>query len=624
MIHGAALGRKMVIGIAYAGVLFGARWLAYQLRFDFEIPEGRDIAKSFPLSWAWEIPVKLAYLYAFGQFSGLMSYFSLPDLKRIFFALGLATGTLFVARSVGLMWSLEALFTVSRGILVSDFFFSIAGLTSLRLAFRIARENQIRPRQSVSRWRVGIVGAGDAGAALALELLGKPGLGLRPVAFFDDDRRKHASLIHGIPVMGDPDTIPAHAEGIGLERIIIAMPTAPAKRIRELTELLTRHHIRYETVPGLDQLATGAVKLLQLRPVEISDLLKREPVQIDHENIQAVLRGKVVAVTGAGGSIGQELCRQILSCHPAKLLVIERSEVQLFLIEQDLADTEFPARIIPLVADVSDRRQVDALLKKYRPQVIYHAAAHKHVPIMERQPAEALRNNALGTAELAESSRTYGVERFVLISTDKAVNPSSVMGLSKRLAEIYIQALHSESPRTKFMAVRFGNVLGSSGSVIPVFQRQIARGGPVLVTHPEVSRYFMTIPEAVALVLQASAMGEGGEIFMLEMGRPIKILDLARQLITMQGLRPDEDIAIRFIGLRPGEKLEEELRSIKESTRPTSHPKIVQYTGIPHPLEAVREVFESLRHAAAIPRQVYDLVPEYQPAHPHAPVAALK
>ena len=624
MIHGPALGRKLVIGIAYACVLFGARWFAYQLRFDFDIPASSPISRTFPLSWAWEIPVQMAYLYAFGQFSGLISYFSLPDLKRLFLALGLATFTLFVARSIGLAWSLGPAFTVSRGILVSDFFLAIAGLASLRLAFRIARENQIRPRQSVSRWRVGIVGAGDAGAALARELLSKPGLGLRPVAFFDDDRRKHDSLIHGIPVMGDPDTIPAHYEGIGLERIIIAMPTAPAKRIRELAELLTRHHIRYETVPGLDQLATGAVKLLQLRPVEISDLLKREPVQIDHHNIQAMLRGKVVAVTGAGGSIGQELCRQILSFNPATLLVIERSEVQLFLIEQDLAETEFSAQIVPLVADVSDRRQVEALLKKHRPQVIYHAAAHKHVPIMERQPAEALRNNALGTAELAECSRTSGVERFVLISTDKAINPSSVMGLSKRLAEIYIQALHSEGVRTKFMAVRFGNVLGSSGSVIPVFQRQIARGGPVLVTHPEVSRYFMTIPEAVALVLQASALGEGGEIFMLEMGQPIKILDLAKQLITMQGLRPDEDIAIRFIGLRPGEKLVEELRNLRENTLPTSHPKILRYTGIPHKLDAIREVFESLRHATGIPRKVYDLVPEYQPADQHAPVAAVK
>ena len=653
MIFSESTRRKAGTGLAYAAALLAARWVAYQLRFDFDIPADNPHAHMLRLGWLWEIPLKLACLYAFGQFSGLLGYFSLPDLKRTCQALAIATAILFLGRLIG------PPMTMSRGILFSDFMLSLAAITGLRLAFRVAHETQVKSREPKPHWRVGIVGAGDAGAMLAKELLAKPGFGLKPAAFFDDDRAKWGSQLHGISVVGSPNTIPSQASALGLERIIIAMPSAPPRRIRELTELLTQQHIRCEIVPGLDQLATGAVKILQLRPVEISDLLGREAVQINHDNIRAILEGKTVAVTGAGGSIGQELCRQILTFKPARLLLLDRSEVQLFQIEQELTEKEKEAKIVPLVADMSDERQIGVVLREHRPQVIYHAAAHKHVPIMERQPAEALRNNALGTAALAELSCACGVERFVLISTDKAINPVSVMGLSKRLAEVYLQALQAEvsggavdkvaqaSPPasfggvpppgpegsrggtpgelaggtpalhsgTRFMAVRFGNVLGSSGSVIPVFQRQIARGGPVLVTHPEVSRYFMTIPEAVTLVLQASALGEGGEIFMLDMGQPIKIVDLATQLIALQGLRPNEDIEIKFTGLRPGEKLVEEVRHRKENTLPTSHPKILRYTAPPPSLAAVRAAFDAMRResTAAIPQPVLDLVPEYLP-----------
>jgi FlaA1/EpsC-like NDP-sugar epimerase len=604
-----SIGRKLGTGLVYAAALLAARWFAFQIRFDFDVPADNPHAQMLRLGWMWEIPLKLACLYAFGQFSGLLGYFSLPDLKRTAQALALATVVLWLGRIIG------PPMTLSRGILLSDFVLGLVAVAAVRVGFRVAHEAKVKSKAPMPHWCVGIVGAGDAGATLAKELLAKPGLGLKPAAFFDDDRTKWGSQLHGIRVVGSPNTIPTQAQALGLERIIIAMPSAPPRRIRELTELLTQYHIRCEIIPGLDQLATGTVKVLALRPVEIGDLLGREAVQINHDNISAILAGKTVAVTGAGGSIGQELCRQVLGFKPARLLLLDRSEVQLFQIEQELAEKEQPTEIVPLVADVSDERQAAAVLHHHRPQVIYHAAAHKHVPIMQRQPAEALRNNSLGTAALAELSRACGVERFVLISTDKAINPTSFMGLSKRLAEIYLQALQAEAPQTRFMAVRFGNVLGSSGSVIPVFQRQIVRGGPVLVTHPEVSRYFMTIPEAVALVLQASALGAGGEIFMLDMGQPIKIVDLARQLIVLQGLRPDEDIEIRFIGLRPGEKLVEDIRHRKENTMPTSHPKILRYTAPPPSLAAVRAAFEAVRReeTAGIPQAVLDLVPEYQP-----------
>jgi FlaA1/EpsC-like NDP-sugar epimerase len=348
--------------------------------------------------------------------------------------------------------------------------------------------------------------------------------------------------------------------------------------------------------------------------------LGREPVKLETENIRSILEDQVVMVTGAGGSIGSELCRQIAAFNPEKLLLVEQSEVQIFQIEQELIGLGYDGAFVPLVADILDYPRMNSIFEQYRPQVVFHAAAHKHVPMMENSPGEAVKNNSLGTAQVAELALEYEVKRFVLISTDKAINPTSVMGATKRLAEIFLQSLGASQPSvTKFMAVRFGNVLGSSGSVVPIFNKQIAAGGPVRVTHPEVTRYFMTIPEAVGLVLQSAAQGEGGEIFVLDMGKPVKIVDLARQLIELSGLKPDVDIEIEFTGLRPGEKLYEELSHASEDCVPTDHPKIMRFISRPTPLGVVREQFRELTQTLhlAEPDQLKILllkaVPEYKP-----------
>ncbi len=374
------------------------------------------------------------------------------------------------------------------------------------------------------------------------------------------------------------------------------------------------------TIPSLDQLALGQVRVSQLRNVEVQDLLGRERIQLETQSIQLVLRDQVVMVTGAGGSIGSELCRQIATYEPSRLLLVDRSEPHVFKIEQELIALGHGQRIVPLVGDILDHARMEQVFAGFHPQVIFHAAAHKHVPMMESQPGEAINNNSLGTAQLAQVALGFEVDRFVLISSDKAINPTSVMGATKRLAEIYVQALSAAHPcHTKFMAVRFGNVLGSSGSVVPVFQRQIAEGGPVKVTHPEMTRYFMTIPEACMLVLQSAAQGRGGEIFVLDMGKPVKIVDLARQMIELSGLKPDEDVHIEFIGMRPGEKLFEELRHSGENFAPTTHEKIFRFVAQPVDLPEIRKTLQTLRahvdHAEPeeIKRLLRLAVPEYQP-----------
>jgi FlaA1/EpsC-like NDP-sugar epimerase len=443
---------------------------------------------------------------------------------------------------------------------------------------------------------VGILGAGDAGALLAKELTLKPGYGLTPIAFFDDDKRKWNSRVHDIPVLGPPEELPDVMAKLDIQEAIIAMPSAPARRIGEIVNLLRQARLPCKTIPSLDQLALGQVRVSQLRNVEIQDLLGREKVELETENIRLALQDRIVLVTGAGGSIGSELCRQIATYHCKHLLLLDRSEPNLFQIEQELIQLEHGQMIIPLVGDIQDRARMEEIFARFRPEVVFHAAAHKHVPMMEHQPGEAIQNNSLGTALLADVALEFGVDRFILISTDKAINPSSVMGATKRLAEIYVQALYAAHPdQTKFMAVRFGNVLGSSGSVIPVFHRQIAEGGPVKVTHPDMTRYFMTIPEASMLVLQSAMQGTGGEIFVLDMGNPVKIVDLARQMIELSGLKPDEDIRIEFTGVRPGEKLFEEVTRKGENFAPTNHPKIFRFLSQPADLPQFRKTLQSLR-----------------------------
>jgi FlaA1/EpsC-like NDP-sugar epimerase len=609
-----APSRLFLLLLAYTGVLVTARYLAYQLRFDFDVPT--FYRRQLHEHWFWVIGLKLALLLAFGQFAGLLSYFSLPELRRLVFSMLSASAVLVFVR-----WNYGGFYSAPRGVLLMDFVLSLSGLSMLRLAFRMIRERFIIGGKSHHRIkRVGIFGAGYVGASLARELLTKRGLGLSPVAFFDDDKRKWRSRVHEIPVVGAPEILLNQKLNLQLDEVIIAMPSAPAKRIGELVNILQQSRLKFETVPSMDQLATGQVKVSQLREVEIQDLLGRKPVELETEQIKNLLAGRVVMVTGAGGSIGSELCRQIGSFNPERLLLVEQSEVQIFPIEQELTEKGWGGVVLPLVADITDEARMRHIFQRFKPQVIFHAAAHKHVPMMESQPAEAIKNNTFGTALIARLALENQVGQFVLISTDKAINPTNVMGATKRLAEIFIQALSaSQKEQTKLMAVRFGNVLGSSGSVIPIFKKQIAAGGPVKVTHPDVTRYFMTIPEAAGLVLQAAAQGSGGEIFVLDMGQPVKIVDLARQLIQLTGLKPDEDIEIEFVGLRPGEKLFEELSYGGENITRTNHPKIMRFVTEPQCLEQVEQLFKELNRClytaetAELKLLLKKGVPEYKP-----------
>ncbi len=607
--------RKTILLLLYAGGFTLSLWLAYQLRFDFAVEE--DFKQQFLRCLPWVVALKLILLYAFGQFEGLLSYFSLPDLNRVFRASSLAFGILLAT------WFISAgALAPPRGVILTDFCLSLLGLAGTRLGFRVLRERYLAPHslETTLARRVGIVGAGDVGASLVNDLFAKRGLGLLPVAFFDDDKKKWGSRIHGVPVLGAPEVILEQNGALGLEQVIIAMPSAPAKRIGEIVRLLQQSRLKFATVPAMDQLATGQLKVSQIRPVEIQDLLGRASVDLATDRIREVLVNRRVMVTGAGGSIGSELCRQIAAFAPQQLLLVEQSEVQLFAIEQELIRLGYGGLIIPLIADILDEPRMRALLQRHTPAVLFHAAAHKHVPMMERQPGEAIKNNAIGTARLADLASAHGVGQFVMISTDKAVNPTNAMGASKRLAEIYLQALFAQHPQgTKFSAVRFGNVLGSSGSVVPTFTRQIAAGGPVTVTDPNMVRYFMTIPEAVGLVLQCCVQGQGGETFVLDMGQPVNIAALARQMIELSGLKPEVDIEIQFVGLRPGEKLFEEINCQGEAYQPTQHPRIMRFVTAPEDWGKINDALEALGrelHQAEpdrLKRLMQQSLPEYTP-----------
>jgi len=607
--------RLMLLLICYAVELAASLWIAYDLRFDFQVSPTDWQERYFALIWL--VPLQLMLLGMFHQLRPLLGYFSTPDLARMFHALFIGA---VIALFVWVIWG--AGFAPPRGVIAMDFMFSLMGLSGIRLALRTLQESYRAESQGGSRRprRVVILGAGDTGAVLAKELSLKASSSLFPVAFFDDDPGKRYSRVHDIPVLGPPELLPEVMAKLGIQEAIIAMPSASAKRIGDIVRLLRSVNLPCKTVPSLDQLAMGQVRVSQLRNVEIQDLLGREKVELETENIRLALENRVVLVTGAGGSIGSELCRQIATYNCKQLLLLERAEPNLFPIEQELIRLGHGQRIVPLVGDILDRARMIDIFTRFRPEVVFHAAAHKHVPMMEHQPCEAIQNNSLGTAQLADLALEFGVDRFTLISTDKAINPTNVMGATKRMAEIYIQALHAANPRrTKFMAVRFGNVLGSSGSVIPVFQRQIAEGGPVKVTHPEMTRYFMTIPEASMLVLQSAVQGTGGEIFVLDMGRPVKIVDLARQMIELSGLKPGEDIQIEFTGIRPGEKLFEEITREGENFAPTTHAKIFRFLATPKELSWVRQYLQSLRDnlhrlgTDELKLRLQSAIPEYTP-----------
>jgi FlaA1/EpsC-like NDP-sugar epimerase len=522
---------------------------------------------------------------------------------------------------MGLWYASNVTAAPPRGVILMDLVLSVALISAFRLSLRIMRmwsvSGEMRP--GLVERRVAIVGAGDVGQEFAKNLLQRRGCGLRPVFFIDDDPKKIGRSIHGLPIYGPLEKLVKLAARIRVNELVVTQAGITPQRLKEVVGLGRQFGAVTQIIPMFKQPFQGEVKIDRTRPVMIEDLLGREPVNLDCAGIGQLLQDKVVLVTGAGGSIGSELCRQILACQPRQLVMVERTEFVLFEIEQELIGTEHGRCIIPLVVDVTDEPAIHAVFERCRPTIVFHAAAHKHVPLMEQQPREAVKNNTLATASLARMACEYGVERFIFISTDKAINPTSVMGCSKRLAEKILQSQQrTAGNRTAFMAVRFGNVLGSSGSVIPTFKRQIAQGGPVTVTHQDMTRYFMTIPEAVGLVLETATIGKGGEIFILDMGTPVKILDLARQMIELSGYKPDLDIKIKITGLRLGEKLFEELCHTEETHAPTEHPRIFQLNS--DPVTENAEVWlGELRTVAsggdqkAIKQVMRHIVPEYTP-----------
>jgi FlaA1/EpsC-like NDP-sugar epimerase len=563
--------------------------LAFALRLDSLAIQ--QVARTM-LIYALAAPIiKLPIFAGLGIYSRFWQYAGSDEMMLLVWAAAigaLAQGALFLGA--------QAFFPdllvpgVPRSIPLIDVLVTFAVIAAPRFALRAGALNAQRsgkagaphgPLQNVL-----IVGAGEAGAMVVRELRQNPQMGLVPVGFIDDDPGKHGVLLNRVRVLGGRSAIPRLVLEREVDQVIIAMPSAPGKTIREIVTICEEAGVRARIVPGIYELLGGGVKLNQLRDVQIDDLLRREPVKTDTAQVEALLRGKRVLVTGAGGSIGSELCRQILRCGPASLVLLGHGENSIFEIHnelrRDLDDPSAPRladgkpALIPVIADVRFAERLQAIFSRYRPEVVFHAAAHKHVPLMEANLADAITNNVLGTLRVVEASATTGVEHLVLISTDKAVNPTSIMGATKRVAELIVQAA-ARRTGCAYVAVRFGNVLGSRGSVVPFFQKQIAAGGPVTVTHPDVRRYFMTIPEAVQLVLQAATMGRGSEVFVLDMGEPVRISDLARDLIRLSGLEPERDIEIKYTGLRPGEKLFEELFNTGEDYGRTEHEKIFRY-----------------------------------------------
>ena len=455
--------------------------------------------------------------------------------------------------------------------LVLTFFVGGTRLSLRVYSYLTSKPQYIQRTQKLNK--VLVIGAGDAGAMLAREIERYHSGKRKIIGFIDDDRDKQGKTMFGIRVLGSRYDIEQVVADTDANEIIIAMPSVKGKEIKEIIDVCKNTNCKLTILPGVYEIIEGTVSVNQLRPVEVEDLLGRDPVKLDTKNVSAYITGKVVLITGAGGSIGSEICRQVAKMQPKKMLLLGKGENSIYEISQELS-IEYPQiRKVPIIADVRDEERINGIMDYFHPHVVFHAAAHKHVPLMEYQPMEAVRNNVLGTKVVAEAASKNGVETFVMISTDKAVKPTSVMGCTKRVAEMFVQSMNSIS-ETRFAAVRFGNVLGSRGSVIPLFKKQIAKGGPVTVTHPDMKRYFMTIPEASQLVLQAGAMAEGGEVFVLDMGEPVKIYDLARDMITLSGMIPEVDIEIKFTGLRPGEKLFEELLSAEDGTEATQHKKI--------------------------------------------------
>ncbi len=589
-------------------------WLSYEIRFDFNVPH--SFAGQRLLLLLYVSLLKLTFFYLLRGHGSNWRYVGISDVPNLLFHCVLCSTTLFAVGYVS-----ERLW-IPRGVVLIDFFMSIVFIGGSRVGLRVLREKIrliLRTRSSGKETRAVIIGAGDAGEMIVREIARDTGSRIKIAAIFDDDPKKQGHTIHGIRVVGGVDHISAYAQDNKFDTAIIAIPSARNADMRRIHRILKALDIKVKTLPGLNEIIHGSAKLTQLRDITISDLLGREEINIDTELLKKLIFRKTALVTGAGGSIGSELCRQILKREPARLVLLERTENSLFHVNRQLTEVHPDIPIVPVLCDVRDTVRVEEVFQEFRPELVFHAAAHKHVHMQELNPAECVKNNIAGMQILARTCDRYAVSRFLLISTDKAVNPTSVMGATKRVCELYCQAFGMIS-NTKFLSVRFGNVLASEGSVVPIFMDQIARGGPITVTHPEMRRYFMTIPEAVTLVLQAAALGNSGEIMALQMGEPIKIMDLIQHLLVLMGKEPDE-IPIVFVGPRPGEKLFEELTAPSESNMATTHTNIKLFNPASvDPRKVIASIDTAVERVMAgvdadtVRLILQELVPEYSPA----------
>lgn len=610
-----------------AALFVAAHALSYWFRFEFS-PDASRIAQ-FAVVLPWLVSLKVAIFYTLGLYHGMWRYTSVRDFWRLAFACVL--GVLLSMAVIFLFFREE---NYSRAVFLMD-----GGLTFLmagahRLVVRSYYMYQARTANGRAEAvlaarpprRVLIVGAGDAGEKILREIGDNEQIHYQVVGFVDDHPHKQGRSIHGVTILGKVGEIPVLAKRHDIEEILIAIPSASGDQMRRIVDICKECGITYKTLPGIGEIIDGRVSVKILRDVSYEDLLGRPPVHLDVTGIRSYLAGRTILVTGCGGSIGSELCRQLVRFEPGLIVLLDASEANLFQIQMEMENELAFRRYEPVLGQVQDEALMRSVLGKYRPQVVFHAAAYKHVPMLERNPWEAVFNNILGSRTIMETAASFGVERFVLVSTDKAVRPTNVMGASKRVTELILQA--HQATDTRFLSVRFGNVVGSSGSVIPLFRHQIEHGGPVTVTDPDVTRFFMTIPEAAQLIIQAGAMGEGGEIYILKMGTPVRIVDMARDLIRLSGKEPDRDVKIVFTGLREGEKLHEELITEGEGIVPTGHDKILVLRPDPDPeKETEPDAFrrrlyteiERLRDAASrhdapeIRRLLREIVPEYMP-----------
>ena len=574
-----------------------ALFLSYLLRFEFSLAH-INMKQIYQLL-LWMVPLKFIIFLSFGLYGGMWRYTSVRDFWRLAQACFLSTVIVMV-----IILTINRFEGYSRAVFIADCIITFLLVGGVRMAIRsfyAAHMNTgagVFPLVNTHLTRVLIIGAGDAGEKILREIIENYTLNYKVVGFIDDDAGKQGQTIHRIPILGTLERLPAIVKRANIQQILIAVPSANGSQLRRFVEACQKSETSYKILPGIGDLIDGRVSVKLLRDISYEDLLGRSPVHLDTKGIRNYLDGKTILITGCGGSIGSELCRQVMKYQPRKLILLDLSESSLFHIQMEMQDANYGHLCESVLGRVQNEDLMNHVFEKYKPDVVFHAAAYKHVPMLEKNPWEAVFNNIIGSRVLMETAIRHHVERFVVVSTDKAVRPSNVMGASKRVTELIMQCQQGNG--TKFMAVRFGNVVGSSGSVIPFFRRQIERGGPVTVTHPEVNRFFMTIPEASQMILQAGMMGEGGEIFILRMGTPVKILDMARDLIRLSGKEPDVDIKIVFTGLRDGEKLYEELITVGEGIMPTEHRKVMVlrtndlFNGAKNQQEAKKQLYREI------------------------------